>query len=84
MPVAERWTVSIDVDEFDACTRAHARLHTRDSDKLVGTGEARLNPTDREVPEIGDELAAARALRDLADRLLDTGRADVEQLSTRS
>ncbi len=84
MPTAKRWTVTIDVDELDGSTRAHARLHTRDSDALVGVGEARLNPTDQDVPEIGDELAAARALRDLADRLLDTGRADVGQLSTQS
>lgn len=34
-----------------------------------------------EVPEIGDELAAARALADLAHYLLDATAADIEQLT---
>ncbi|ATZ23303.1 dsRBD fold-containing protein [Streptomyces lavendulae] len=32
-------------------------------------GTARCNPTDKDVPEIGDELAAARALENLAEQL---------------
>src|SRR5690348_6037568 len=59
---AKRWTVTIEIDEHDGRTRARARLHTEDCDRLVGVGLARLNPTDQDVPEIGDELAAARAL----------------------
>jgi hypothetical protein len=78
MQAAKRWTVTIDIDEHDGRTRAHARLHTRDSDQLLGVGLARLNPADRDIPEIGDELAAARALSDLAHRLLEVTSADVE------
>jgi hypothetical protein len=78
MLAAKRWTVTIDIDEHDGRTRAHARLHTPDSDQLVGVGLARLNPADQDVPEIGDELATARALSDLAHRLLDVASADVE------
>jgi len=37
-------------------------------------------PADREIPEIGDELTAARALSDLAHRLLSTATADIEVL----
>src|SRR5512132_2794720 len=33
-------------------------------------GETRRNPSDVDVPEIGDEVTAARALRRLADRPL--------------
>jgi hypothetical protein len=44
---------------------------------LVGVGRARLNPDDRDVPEIGDELAAARALSDLGHRLLLAAAADI-------
>ena len=54
---AKRWTVTIDIDEHDGRTRAVARLQARDTDSLVGVGLARLNPADRNVPEIGDELA---------------------------
>lgn len=79
MHEAKRWTVSIDIDEYEGRTRAVARLHTRDSDRVVGTGLARLNPADRDVPEIGDELAAARALSELTHRLLDIAAGDLEQ-----
>lgn len=83
MQETKRWTVTVDIDEHDGRTRAHARLHTRDSDQLVGVGLARLSPTDRDVPEIGDELAAARALSDLAHRLLELASADVEDAAAR-
>lgn len=83
MQKAKRWTVTIDIDEHDGHTRAHARLHTHDSDHLVGVGLARQNPADRDVPEIGDELAAARALSDLAHHLLEIASADVEDAVAR-
>ena len=77
MMESKRWTVTITIDEHDGHTRALARLRTRDSDRLTGLGLARLNPTDDEVPEIGDELAVGRALADLSSRLLTTAAADV-------
>jgi len=46
MLAAKRWTVTIEIDEHDGRTRAHARLHTPTSDQLVGVGLARLNPAD--------------------------------------
>jgi hypothetical protein len=75
------WTVRIDIGEHDGHTRAVARLHTADTDQTVGVGFARLNPSDRDVPEIGDEIAAARALSDLSRRLLHAASEDVEQVS---
>ena len=42
-------------------------------------GTARRNPKDTDVPEIGEELAAARALSGLAHDLLEAAVADVEQ-----
>ena len=78
MSIAKRWTVEIRIDEHEARTRAEARLHTDDRTNLVGVGQARLNPADRDIPEIGDELAAARALSDLAHLLLDAAATDIE------
>lgn len=75
---AKRWTVIVDIDEHDGRTRAVARLHARDVHRLAGVGLARLNPTDEDVPEIGDELATARALSDLSHRLLDVAADDIE------
>ncbi len=78
---AKHWTVDIHIDEHEDRTRATARLHTRDTAKLVGTGLARLNPADTNVPEIGDELAVARALTDLAHQLIETTAADIEAVT---
>jgi hypothetical protein len=77
----KRWNVVIDIDEHDGRTRAVASLHDRDIDQLTGVGLARLNPADRDVPQIGDELAAARALADLSHQLLDVAAADIEQVT---
>jgi hypothetical protein len=80
------WKVHIDlfntsqVRSDEPLTTAHAVLTTSAGTTLNGYGRARRNPADAEVPEIGEELAAARALRDLADRLL---RATSDDISAR-
>ena len=58
-----------------------ARLHNRDETGLVGLGLARLNPADRDVLEIGDELAVARALSDLGHQPLDAAASDIEHIT---
>ena len=63
------WTVTVSVDERDGQTRAKARLRWRDNE-AVGVGLARLSPAERYVTGIGDELAVARALSDLARRMM--------------
>lgn len=78
MAQAKHWTIDVYIDEHSDRTRAIARLHNHDEIGLVGTGLARLNPTDANVPEIGDELATARALSDLAHKLLDATVTDIE------
>jgi hypothetical protein len=85
MTTAKRWSVEVFIDEHDErrSTHAEARLHTGDRTRLVGRGMARRNPTDTEVPEIGDELAVARSLADLAHQLLEAAAADVEQSTHR-
>jgi hypothetical protein len=73
------WSVNIVVDEHEGQTRATARLVVEKRPELVGTGMARLNPADSDVPEIGDELATARALADLAHQLIEVTAADIEK-----
>ncbi|MEU7872122.1 DUF1876 domain-containing protein [Dactylosporangium sp. NPDC049140] len=81
MLVAKQWTVEIAIGEHDGNTAAEARLHTEDDTDLVGSGSARLHPADEDIPEIGDEVAVARALSDLGHRLLLTAAADIEAVS---
>lgn len=74
------WNVTIhlfDGDDENRTTTAHAVLTTSARTTVEGTGRARRRPDDADVPEIGDELAVARALRDLADQLLDATSGDI-------
>ena len=74
---SKHWTVDVSIDEHEGRTRAKARLRWRDQES-VGVGLARRNPADRDVTDIGDELAVARALSDLARRLLTATAHDIE------
>jgi hypothetical protein len=64
------WKVEIAFSEDEDKTRADAVL-IGSSDNLQGWGRARRNPVDPEVPAVGEEIAAARALTDLAHHLLE-------------
>ncbi len=81
MSATKTWNVEIFIGERDQKTHAEARLMPAGEVTVTGSGEARLNPTDRDVPEIGDELAVARALSDLAHRLLGAAAEDIESLT---
>lgn len=83
MSTARTWNVEIFIDEHEdeRRTRAEARLHTRGRTGLTGEGIAMRKPSDYEVPEIGDELAVARALADLSHRLMEAAAADIEQMA---
>ena len=72
------WTVEIAFTEDDDHTRADALLQAGDRG-FAGWGRARRNPIDPSVPVIGEELAAARALSDLAHRLLHEAADTLEQ-----
>ena len=63
-------TVTIELDETSEETEAHAHVDIGDR-HFGGWGRARRNPSDPDVPMIGEELATARALGDLAHRLVD-------------
>jgi hypothetical protein len=70
MSEALTWTVTIAFTEEDENTRADAVLQGGPED-IVGWGRARRNPVDPNVPAVGEEVAAARALFDLGHHLLE-------------
>ncbi len=73
------WTVGVSLTEEDGTTRARAVLDTGKG-TMVGRGSARCNPEDVEVPAIGDELAASRAMRDLAGQLMRAADRDLSAM----
>jgi hypothetical protein len=80
MTTVDGWPVEISLHEDDGKTRAEARL-TRDGAGVIGHGLARRNPDDREVTQIGEEIAAARALSDLAHQLLNDAAGQIEGMT---
>ncbi len=71
------WTVEVVFTEDEDRTRADARMHATRRD-WHGWGRSRRNPLDPDVPAIGEELAAARALADLSHQLVDAAAHGVE------
>jgi hypothetical protein len=83
VPHVRSWRVNIDLFEAGDETAAHAVLVTEAPRHLDARGAAHRNPAHVAVPEIGDEVAVARALRQLSDRLLETASADLSSIEQR-
>ncbi|MFH8616352.1 DUF1876 domain-containing protein [Streptomyces sp. NPDC017979] len=71
------WKVRVHLFEEEGTTKARAVLDTGTA-VLTGHGVAHCNPADMDVPEIGDELAAGRAMRDLGQQLVTAAERDIE------
>lgn len=72
-----RWKLTFETrEDADHCDMV---VHLDAGDRsLVGAGRSRRNPKDQSIPQIGEELAAARALHDLANHLEDDARTMIE------
>jgi hypothetical protein len=77
MPHTTEWKIRLYLFEDEGTTKARAVLDTGTT-SLTGRGIARCNPEDVDVPEIGDELAASRAMGDLARQLMRAADRDLE------
>ena len=73
----QSWSVDIAFTEDAERTRADATLDLA-SQRFHGFGQARRAPSDPNVPVIGQDLAAARALSDLSHQLLHAAAERIE------
>jgi hypothetical protein len=75
--VAHRWKLTFETrEDEDHCDMV---VHLDAGDRSVaGHGRSRRNPKDLSVPQIGEELAAARALHNLANHLTEDARSLIE------
>jgi hypothetical protein len=76
-PKAHQWTVRISLFEGDDTT-ARAVLVADPLEGIRATGVSHRRAQDPPQPRIGDEVAVARALRHLADQLLEQATSDIE------
>jgi hypothetical protein len=71
-------TIEVLLEEDDAETEATALLRMGNLD-IGGWGRARRNPHDPVRPQVGEELAIARALSELSHKLVDAAAAEIEE-----
>jgi uncharacterized protein DUF1876 len=72
------WTVEMRFEENTDHTQAIATLRTPAGRSVYGHGRSRRNPIDRPVVRIGEEVAGARALSNLAHELLEYAAGEIE------
>lgn len=73
------WRIEIDFTEDDRSTRADVVLDVGGRHHH-GWGRARRDPGDDDVPLVGQEIAAARALIRLAHQLLGAAESEIEAI----
>jgi len=81
MTTTDRWSVELSISEHDRETEADARLVPADGAHLSAHGTARRNPADPDVTGIGEKIAVARALSDLAHLLLESAAGELEDIT---
>ena len=72
------WRVSIAFTEEGDKTRADAMLELA-AQRYHGFGQAKRAPEDPNVPVVGEDLAAARALSDLSHQLVQAAAQRIEE-----
>lgn len=73
----KQWHIDVFLFEGDGATKAQVVLHGDAAAALTSRGQARRRPAEPDVPEIGDEVAVARALGRLSELLLRNAAADL-------
>jgi uncharacterized protein DUF1876 len=70
--------IEITFEEDDTHTQANASIVIRGK-AFTSSGQASRNPADAKMPMVGEELAAARALSDLAHQLLEAAAESISE-----
>ena len=72
------WSIEMQLEETEDETQAEVVV-VLDGERIGGWGRARRNPADPSVPRIGEEVALARALSGLSQRLLEQAARTIEE-----
>jgi len=70
--------IALRLDEDATNTLVFAEMDMR-GDHFESVGRARRSPEDRPMPIVGEELATARALSDLACQVMESAQVKIEQ-----
>ncbi|MFE7559287.1 DUF1876 domain-containing protein [Kitasatospora sp. NPDC057500] len=75
------WHIEMEFREEGPHTAAVALLRLGDGAELRARGAASRHPSDPEQLRVGEEIAAARALNDLASQLLTKAHGEIQEVS---
>ncbi|MFB7518170.1 DUF1876 domain-containing protein [Streptomyces sp. NPDC056144] len=78
------WHVEMEFQEEGDRTRAAAMVRLSDGTEFRAHGRANRHPSDPDQLRVGEEIAGARALMDLASQLLQKAHTEIDQVSGRT
>ncbi|MEU6089147.1 DUF1876 domain-containing protein [Streptomyces sp. NPDC047085] len=83
MHTAVGWHVEMEFKEDETHTRAVALLRLPDGTEVRAHGHASRHRVDENQPRVGEEIAGARALNELAMQLLTKAHGEIDAASGR-
>jgi hypothetical protein len=78
------WHVEMEFQEDEQHTRAVALVRLPDGSEVRAHGHASRHRTDSNQPRVGEEIAGARALNELAMQLLTKAHREIDSASGRT
>ncbi|MFJ4621454.1 DUF1876 domain-containing protein [Streptomyces sp. NPDC088812] len=78
------WHVDMEFQEDDQHTRAVAMVRLPDGSEVRSQGHASRHNVDTNQPRVGEEIAGARALNELAMQLLTKAHTEIDDASGRT
>ncbi|MFE0374386.1 DUF1876 domain-containing protein [Streptomyces inhibens] len=84
LQTAVGWHVELEFEEDTQHTRAAALVRLSDGSEVRGHGYASRHPADADQPRVGEEIAGARALNELAMKLLTKAHDEIDEASGRT
>ncbi|MYR46079.1 DUF1876 domain-containing protein [Streptomyces sp. SID5910] len=83
MHTAVGWHVELEFTEDERHTRAAAMVRLPDGTEVRAHGHASRHRADSRQPRVGEEVAGARALNELAMQLLTKAHGEIDDASGR-
>ncbi|MFJ9689093.1 DUF1876 domain-containing protein [Streptomyces bacillaris] len=78
------WHIDLAFEEDAHRTRAAALVRLSDGTELRAHGYASRHPSDEDQQRVGEEIAGARALNELAMKLLTKAHTEIDEASGRT
>lgn len=78
------WHIDLEFEEDSHRTRAAAMVRLSDGTELRAHGYASRHPSDEDQQRVGEEIAGARALNELAMKLLTKAHDEIDEASGRT